>query len=248
MEEALLLIQKIKAMYHTKTFSKSDDSIAEYILNDPSCLTGATANSLAEASGTSPATVIRFCRKLGYTGFTELKNSAANYIVETARDMSLRRGDDAGTVKNKVISYTKMIMDELGDILDNDALAEAARLISEAKSLVIVSEGGSGTISRAAYDIFLKLRQRARHKDRRDRRTRKFAPFQISRRGDHHQRFQQRLLQRHLRSPRVRARNHFYPAPHHRADPFRGADKQEPRDRNVHRAKTSAPEMNTPKS
>lgn len=60
MEEALLLIQKIKAMYQSKAFSKSDQSIAEYILNDPGCLAGATANSLAEASGTSPATVIRF--------------------------------------------------------------------------------------------------------------------------------------------------------------------------------------------
>lgn len=157
MEETLLLIQKIKAMYHTKTFSKSDDCIAEYILNNPDCLAGATAYSLAEASGTSPATVIRFCRKLGFGGFTDFKNSAANYIVETARDMSLRRGDDAGTVKNKVISYTKMIMDELAEILDDEALAKAAKLISEAKSLVIVSEGGSGTISRAAYDIFLKL-------------------------------------------------------------------------------------------
>lgn len=157
MDETLLLVQKIKAMYNTRTFSKSDNAIAEYILANPACLSGSTANSLAEASGTSPATVIRFCRKLGFGGFTELKNSAANYIVETAKDMSLRRGDDVRTVKNKVINYTKLIMDELGEMLDDSALEEAARLISEAKSLVIVSEGGSGTISRAAYDIFLKL-------------------------------------------------------------------------------------------
>ena len=64
--------------------------------------------------------------------------------------MSLRRGDDAGTVKSKVISYTKMIMDELDEILDNNALEKAAELIAGARSLVIVSEGGSGTISRAA--------------------------------------------------------------------------------------------------
>ena len=140
MEEALLLIQKIKAMYQSKAFSKSDQSIAEYILNDPGCLAGATANSLAEASGTSPATVIRFCRKLGFTGFTELKNSASNYIVETARDMSLRRGDDAGTVKSKVISYTKMIMDELDEILDNNALEKAAELIAAVQAAL----GGNG--------------------------------------------------------------------------------------------------------
>lgn len=157
MEETLLLIQKIKTMYHTKAFSKSDDMIAEFILNNPDCLIGATANSLAEASGTSPATVVRFCRKLGFSGFSELKSNASNYIVETAKDMSLRPGDDVGTVKNKVINYTKMIMEQLAASLDNDALERAAKMISEANHVVIVSEGGSGTISRAAYDIFLKL-------------------------------------------------------------------------------------------
>ena len=89
------------------------------------------------------------------------------------------------------------------------------------------------------------LRQGARHKDRRHRRPGKFAPFQISRRRDRHQRLQQRLLQRHLRCQDLRARNHFHPALHHRPDPHGGADRQEPRDRNVHRKKTTAPQINT---
>ncbi len=157
MDETLLLIQRIKTMQGTKTFSKSDDLIADLILNNPSCLVGATANSIAEASGTSPATVVRFCRKLGFSGFSDLKSNASNYIVDTAKEMSLHPGDDVGTVKSKVISYTKMIMDQLDESLDNEALEKAAKMISEAKNVVIVSEGGSGTISRAAYDIFLKL-------------------------------------------------------------------------------------------
>ncbi len=32
MDETLLLVQKIKAMYNTKTFSKSDNAISECIL------------------------------------------------------------------------------------------------------------------------------------------------------------------------------------------------------------------------
>lgn len=157
MEETLLLIQKIKAMYHSKAFSKSDDLIAEYILANPDCLVDTTANSLGEVTGTSPATIIRFCRKLGFSGFAELKSNASNYIVDTAKDMSLKLGDSTRTIKSKVISYTKMIMDQLEESLDDDALEQTAKLIADADHVVIVSEGGSGTISRAAYDIFLKL-------------------------------------------------------------------------------------------
>lgn len=157
MQESLLVIQKIKAMYQNKSVSKADSLIADYIIENPDCLLDATAYSLAEASGTSPATVIRFCRKLGFSGFSDLKSKASNYLVDNAQDMSLKRGDDVGMVKSKVINYTKMIMDQLEQSLDNDALARAADLIANAKRVLIVSEGGSGTISRAAYDIFLKL-------------------------------------------------------------------------------------------
>lgn len=157
MQESLLVIQKIKAMYQNKSVSKADSLIADYIIENPDCLLDATAYSLAEASGTSPATVIRFCRKLGFSGFSDLKSKASNYLVDNAQDMSLKRGDDVGMVKSKVINYTKMIMDQLEQSLNNDALARAADLIANAKRVLIVSEGGSGTISRAAYDIFLKL-------------------------------------------------------------------------------------------
>lgn len=157
MEESLLLIQKIKALYHTRAFSKSDDLIAEYLLEDPDRLTAATVYSLAEGSGTSPATVIRFCRKLGFSGFAELKNSASDFAGDAVKDMSIKPGDPVATVKSKVIAYTKMIMDQLEETLDDQALEQAARIISQANCVLIVSEGGSGTISRAAYDIFLKL-------------------------------------------------------------------------------------------
>ena len=133
MDETLLLVQKIKAMYNTRTFSKSDNAIAEYILANPPASPALRPTRLPRRPGQARQ-VIRFCRKLGFGGFMELKNSAANYIVETARTRAgLRRGDDVRTVKNKVINYTKLIMDELGEMLDDSALEEAARLISEAK-------------------------------------------------------------------------------------------------------------------
>ena len=159
MKESLFYIQRINALYNTGAFSKSDRLLADYFLANPCCVNKETASSLSLLTGVSPATIVRFCRKLGFDGLADMKKSIAysNYIESTASDMDLAKGDDAETVKNKVIQYTKMIVDQLEVSLDASLLQKAADMIGSAAHVVIVGEGGSGTICRAAYDIFLKL-------------------------------------------------------------------------------------------
>lgn len=160
MKETYLYIQRINAMLATGAFTKSELSFAEFLLENPDSVEQETVNSIAVRSGLSPATVVRFCRKLGFSGFPEMKKSislSSNYVEDASSDMELEYGDSAENVKTKVISYSKMIIDQLLTSLDADSLQAAADLISSAKHVVIVGEGGSGTISRAAYDIFLKL-------------------------------------------------------------------------------------------
>ena len=164
MEESLLYIQRIKAMYQSRTFSKSDRLIADYILAHPTCVASTTAAELGEVTGTSSATVVRFCRKLGFSGLVDLKMSMAyRYANGENIIMDLDRGDNVHQIKQKVISFTKMVADHLMESLDDQALACAAQEILRAEQLVIVGEGGSGTICRAAYDIFLKLAIQCRY-------------------------------------------------------------------------------------
>lgn len=159
MSETLFYIQRINALYNTGVFSKSDKRLADFLLKYPNCVDSETASSLAEKAEVSPATVVRFCRKLGFEGLADMKKSAAyhNYIESTTTDMNLAKGDSAEDVKNKVIGYMKMVVDQLQVSLDAESLQKAADMLTGAHHVVILSEGGSGTIARAAYDIFLKL-------------------------------------------------------------------------------------------
>lgn len=159
MTESLFYIQRIRAQYDTGIFSKSDKRIADYLLEHPGAVDAETASSIAEKVGTSPATVVRFCRKLGFKGLTDMKNSAAytNYIESSTTDMYLKKGDNAETVTNKVLQYMKMVLDQLKLSLEPELLQKAADKLADANHVVILAEGGSGTIARAAYDIFLKL-------------------------------------------------------------------------------------------
>ena len=158
MQESLLYIQRIRALYNTRAFSKSDHLIADYILKNPTCVSSSTASSLAEATGTSPATVVRFCRKLGFSGLSDMKMSMMYNAVDSGNAiMDLNQGDSTGEIRQKVISFTKVVLDQLNETLKDDALEQAARMIAGARQVIIFGEGGSGTICRAAYDVFLKL-------------------------------------------------------------------------------------------
>ncbi|MET0417827.1 MAG: RpiR family transcriptional regulator, partial [Actinoplanes sp.] len=59
--------------------------VAEHVLTDPAAASRATIVELAERSGTSPATITRFCRALGFDGYADLRLGIA---AETGRARS----------------------------------------------------------------------------------------------------------------------------------------------------------------
>src|SRR5690349_7381136 len=63
-------------------FTGALQRVAELVLSDPASAARSTIVELAEGSGTSPATVTRFCRALGFEGYAELRLAIAG---ETGR-------------------------------------------------------------------------------------------------------------------------------------------------------------------
>ena len=60
-----------------KSFTSTEKRIADYILNYRLETVEASVQDLAERTNTSAAAWIRFSKKLGYNGFSELKMSLA---------------------------------------------------------------------------------------------------------------------------------------------------------------------------
>src|SRR6059058_4714701 len=66
-------------------FTGALQRVAEQVLTDPAAASRATIVELAERSGTSPATVTRFCRALGFDGYADLRLSIAGDTGRAAR-------------------------------------------------------------------------------------------------------------------------------------------------------------------
>ena len=64
------------------SFFESEKKIAKYMINHYDKVVDMTVGELAQASGSSEASVSRFCRKIGAKGFHHLKISIAKEMVD----------------------------------------------------------------------------------------------------------------------------------------------------------------------
>ena len=112
-------------------FFEAEKKIADYILEHKSEIIDMTVAELALASGTSDATVSRFCRRCGFNGFHHLKITLAKEVaeergksVEVSNDIS--RDNIAQSLQNILankaaeLTQTVSMMDpvQLGKILE----------------------------------------------------------------------------------------------------------------------------------
>ncbi|MDT2760143.1 MurR/RpiR family transcriptional regulator [Enterococcus xiangfangensis] len=80
MNDVLLRIQQCM-----EDFSPNHLEIAKYILANPHCLEDYTARELAEKTYSVPSSIISFSKKIGYSGFQEMKFNYGNSPLEMDR-------------------------------------------------------------------------------------------------------------------------------------------------------------------
>ena len=62
--------------------SPSDRKIIQYILNNPLAISSLSIDKLSEKTGTSYATISRFCKKMGFDGFKDVKQQLLEELNE----------------------------------------------------------------------------------------------------------------------------------------------------------------------
>jgi len=63
------------------TLSKSEDKVADFVLNEPEDVVQASIQSLAKKCGVSEPTVVRFCRAIGCSGYHDFKLKLARSMA-----------------------------------------------------------------------------------------------------------------------------------------------------------------------
>lgn len=66
------------------TFTKTEQTIAVYILNNPNMFARQPIECTVETTGTSKPAMIRFAKKLGYNGYSEMRFDFSRFLVSTS--------------------------------------------------------------------------------------------------------------------------------------------------------------------
>ncbi|GAA4440785.1 MurR/RpiR family transcriptional regulator [Phytohabitans houttuyneae] len=127
--------------------------VADQVLTDPTGAARATIVELAERSGTSPATVTRFCRALGFEGYAELRLGiaaetgrarAAGWTVDIGRE--IEPGDPLEKVLQQIMAADTRAMHDTAGLLDLDEVERAADAIAGATRVNIFGASGSALV------------------------------------------------------------------------------------------------------
>lgn len=129
------------------SFFEAEKKIADYILAHKSEMINMTVAELALASGTSDATVSRFCRRCGFNGFHHLKINLAKEVAEEQGN-SIEVSNDIirdnipqslqNILANKVAELTQTI-----SMMDPAELNRILELIEKARTVQIVAVGNT---------------------------------------------------------------------------------------------------------
>ena len=158
MENANTVLWMVRIKQHYDMLPKTERKIADYLMENPQSAIDMSSIELSAATGTSPATVMRFCRSIGFNGFSEFKLYVRHEKLAPFEDpMNIEHGDPISAIKQKSIRYGQSVLEETMNILDDKMLEAAVLCINNARVVVIVGVGGSGSTSRCVYDSMLQI-------------------------------------------------------------------------------------------
>lgn len=139
--------------------TETEKKIGGYVLQNYDTVLQCNVSDLAGKSGVSDASVVRFCRSIGYRGFQDFKMNLARDILPPDRQLNpiLGRNDTTEEVCRKIFLSEEIVLNRtlLGmNMKDVHTLAEK---ISEARKVVFFGTGGSQAVCADAHHKFLKV-------------------------------------------------------------------------------------------
>ena len=141
-------------------FTTTEKRIAEYIIGNKDATLRLSAKDLANEVNTSPAAIIRFSKKVGYSGFTELKLELAQDRSEEKNldfDDVITASDSLDTMIKKVAYENNSTFEKTYKLLNQTVFGEAVEKIKKAKKVYLVGLGGSGIVCEDLYQKFIRL-------------------------------------------------------------------------------------------
>ena len=139
--------------------TQREKKIVEFIKQNGDSFLNDTITEFSERAGVSDATIVRFCKHLGYKGYQDFKVNCARQMISRDKQFNanLEREDDVSQVCSKVFNSEMSVLSRTLLEIDIKVLEEIARRLKNAGRVVFFGTGGSLNVAKDALHKFMKI-------------------------------------------------------------------------------------------
>ncbi len=142
----------------------AEAQVRKYILAHSAEILNFTVYDLARESYTSPATVIRLCKRLNINGFSKFKLLLAqelkyfeNNEINLLDSTIIEENDSSDIIIKKITSIAIKTIEETRALVDTETLTKTARIILKASILDFYGVGASNVVAMDAAYKFMRI-------------------------------------------------------------------------------------------
>lgn len=150
------VFENISREYYNLT--ASEKKTADYIMEHRGETQYMSISELSDACGVAEATVSRFCRRLGYKGYSAFKlavaNSAAAQISRSPLSGSIVPNDGFDEMCGKIYSANLSAMSQTLELISEKNIRVAVDTLEKAGKVLCMGQGGSMIIARETAHLF----------------------------------------------------------------------------------------------
>lgn len=138
--------------------SEKELLIAEFILQNPARAVNPSLDELSQAIGVSDTTLFRFVKKLGYSGYQKFRIALATEALDPKLGVydTTDPVTDSQSAVHAVFERNSKALEQTLQLLDLQAFDQAAKVMSQARSLIFFGLGGSNTVAQDGYHKFVR--------------------------------------------------------------------------------------------
>lgn len=146
-------------------FNPLETRIANFFVCNQNEILRLPIQQIAEKCDCSQSAIVRFCQRLGYSGFKDFKHQVTDLMFDQYRHGSeqpahysdIQLDGSLNTIISRITENNLKSLQDTADIIDEATLVRAIHAISDANRVVFYAVGGSAISAADAYQKFVRI-------------------------------------------------------------------------------------------
>lgn len=148
----------IKFQFIYENLKNAERKAADFCLTMPEYVATSTIGEVAACANCSEATFVRLAKKLGYSGYPELREALLREdSEEIAQSVGIQSTDNIQTITAAVFNASILALKDSLDSINFDSLERAIDLLLNAKRILFVAAGDANVVALSGAGKFTRI-------------------------------------------------------------------------------------------